>query len=1021
MASESSLTRKQVLKAYLTEADARADTNPLVVQQDTALILNGEQSANYNFFTHEKYYFRIESNHPVLEFYIDWDDGEDNDPQGNANYTLIKFDSPQFVGITSHIFTRAKFHYPKLRTKSVDGYLSKFYQASGDNAFYGIDVLQGEASLPNGRNSSYRIESDETGTDEDNRRIPIYAPTVKPPVGVLKTDKKQVFAGIDNDILIGADGARDGETLTLTGTDNVDGTCTSVKVRVTYITTGAEESGIDGVYLTNRGDVTVDDLTIAGTPPTITNVTYVLKMELLNNLDGGTTRTATKLAAQDKIILYSGDNANVVGEVSLGNPIVEADDPRTTVTLDATESFCRTPEQSITSYTIHDGNYLCLGSDASSVKGFTASVQTKYKSKSTTQVSDVLEVGNKNAYSYTDGIKKSSYTFRFNANLRDEDFRWLPAEVMAECQVIADDPHNLDGTDAKATYTHSFVEHWRNEAGDTETSFHSTNYSEDRAAVAGYTWPSDMQSSRLLCYNQSWIYSNGWVDLGNFHTQDTSGNLEERGPNGIGRHDTLDFARQSSDFSKYRNGVNGGTELDDTDSAANYMIIASDKPFSGIWWETHAESSGLADVVIPSSTTSAGKVSVRPMVFYSAPEASGANQWKPLKFKNNTKHPDYEDTTFYTRGSWSWQKPQDWASIDPGTIPDHYWPTGDFEGDKEAFSAHDRFYVADGQIDSDGDTDYTHYIPINTLSNVSAGNFDFGTGISTITVSGDPSSGQTLIVFTAAGTKITLTAGLATTTGNTTSPTFIVAAGNPVGTASNIATALNACTGFTASSTDDVVTLTRVYSVTGTAAESTQFFDIDNLWDGTNKKYALMVAFNANTSMSSRPANFNDLAVTRSYLIDGQQSQLITISDPMHVSLNSRAITQSITYSHNGKHQIVEDRLGRADIRRIGSSGGIVNFGGIDMAGTEDREKFTRYQNKSVPVYLDVTHEDSTISRFFGVITNMSRDHPTGKVKPKFGIKMQCSHMINLNADGEITSDGYISLGGGANNESRYI
>ena len=47
MASESSLTRKQVLKAYLTEADARADTNPLVVQQDTALILNGEQSANY--------------------------------------------------------------------------------------------------------------------------------------------------------------------------------------------------------------------------------------------------------------------------------------------------------------------------------------------------------------------------------------------------------------------------------------------------------------------------------------------------------------------------------------------------------------------------------------------------------------------------------------------------------------------------------------------------------------------------------------------------------------------------------------------------------------------------------------------------------------------------------------------------------------------------------------------------------------------------------------------------------------
>jgi len=42
----------------------------------------------------------------------------------------------------------------------------------------------------------------------------------------------------------------------------------------------------------------------------------------------------------------------------------------------------------------------------------------------------------------------------------------------------------------------------------------------------------------------------------------------------------------------------------------------------------------------------------------------------------------------------------------------------------------------------------------------------------------------------------------------------------------------------------------------------------------------------------------------------------------------------------------------------------------------------------------------------------MSQDHPTGKLKPKFGLQMQVSHIITLNSSGAITSDGYISLGG---------
>jgi len=149
-----------VLKVYKTEADAIADTNALRVTANTPYVINLQQAAGYNFFTHVKYYFRIEANEAVKEFYIDWDDGEDNDPKGNANYTLIKFDNPQFVGITSHIFTRDKVHYPKIRVMSAEGYLSKFYQPTGDTTFKGIDVMQGDTFIETGRNNTYRLESD---------------------------------------------------------------------------------------------------------------------------------------------------------------------------------------------------------------------------------------------------------------------------------------------------------------------------------------------------------------------------------------------------------------------------------------------------------------------------------------------------------------------------------------------------------------------------------------------------------------------------------------------------------------------------------------------------------------------------------------------------------------------------------------------------------------------------------------------------------------------------------------------
>ena len=116
---------------------------------------------------------------------------------------------------------------------------------------------------------------------------------------------------------------------------------------------------------------------------------------------------------------------------------------------------------------------------------------------------------------------------------------------------------------------------------------------------------------------------------------------------------------------------------------------------------------------------------------------------------------------------------------------------------------------------------------------------------------------------------------------------------------------------------------------------------------------------------------------------------------------------------------VVEDRLGKADIRKIGSQGGNVTFGGVDLQDTS-RKKFYEFQSKATPVYLDVTHRNGDISRFFGIITSMSEDHPTGNVLPKYSLDMSISHMITMDSCGNMLSDGYISLGGQID-EPKYI
>ena len=84
------------------------------------------------------------------------------------------------------------------------------------------------------------------------------------------------------------------------------------------------------------------------------------------------------------------------------------------------------------------------------------------------------------------------------------------------------------------------------------------------------------------------------------------------------------------------------------------------------------------------------------------------------------------------------------------------------------------------------------------------------------------------------------------------------------------------------------------------------------------------------------------------------------------------------------------------------------------------RSKILSYQKKGTPVFLDITHKDDTKTRFFGKITNMSEDNPTGKMTPKWAVQMAVAYCIEMSSTGVMTSE-KISLGGVVDDVAKYI
>ena len=192
-----------------------------------------------------------------------------------------------------------------------------------------------------------------------------------------------------------------------------------------------------------------------------------------------------------------------------------------------------------------------------------------------------------------------------------------------------------------------------------------------------------------------------------------------------------------------------------------------------------------------------------------------------------------------------------------------------------------------------------------------------------------------------------------------------------------------------------------------------------NISWGTDN-FGLLIGITVKTPTSDTDAH-EQIKLYNVWPVNDDHVELLTIEDPHHVSLNSIAIAQSISYVRQGKYMLVEDRLGKADVRRIGAAGGQIRFGGVDLGTDESgRNLIKSYQQNGTPVFLDITHKDSSKTRFFGKISRMSEDNPTGVMLQKYAVQMQVAYCIEMNSSGVMTSD-KISLGGIVNDVPKYI
>ena len=1009
----------QVIRVYDTEANAIAesssnDIDSATVNSDGGTIHN--RSSTVPYYTYNRYYYRIEANEPVSEFHIDWDDGEDNSPE-KRNVEVIKMEKPSFFAITEHIYTEAKDFWPLIRVKTPEGFISKWYtNNSTNNDFSALE----NKTLSAGNTGASIVQTEKDGKD----LIPHFIPATNPPVSVLKTDRKRIFAGIDNKMIDRVTTSQYPLLYAYTTSSAGLGTAALVKLTVQgRMERATREYTLHGDDVLTQ-DSDLNNSTTGGSPAGSESELATKAVPYGNFNNGSDAREVTNIQFKTGDgFTTSGDNSDLNGDYII---IYNGNQPYL-IYFDVSGSETTPPSVAVPGGgTFADTLRVRLDNSAPSGDQFSGGTTTQTNTGFATKLHDTIRTS---STSHTfDTVFTSSNPTDALVTITASTFGNQPDPTVSDTTHLKDGADTTDyvatqGT-SQATETDAAGKLLRAELlnvgkiADTEriyikvfdatratmTTFPDVD-ADDTVCVLSNGNPiidlNDNQFSFTVDGSESFTRESN-INVSSYFFDDDSlknttiqsqasvssnlGNISDEFHADLGkpstsltkRHLSYSFAAEGN-LQDSNNRFLDEHRLIRLQVANNHTIVNESGDISNRRsFVEHYDDDQYTTTTqfIPSSLQSRGFLS------YSNAQNEGATCWRQLNAVSRTNATMIGGAE--SAGESEYDLRFNLDSSDPKAMTEHpmNWlllcKTELF--DRVYFRLDNTYNIGDTAADIDLTAFYSNsggWKPLKIIDNTqrfkTSGSIEFVIPNDWESVTSDG-----ITRSDAYGTEELATGRW----------------GGPIDPASD-------------EGTDGVVD-----------GNPRTGHDPETLWDF--EAFSILIGINVNASSATAPAKVN---VKNIWPFSNSHSQLIKIIDPHHVSLNDIAIAQSVSFNRKARFTNLTDRFGKSEIRKLGANGGQVTFGSIDFGDTNaagNRKLMKEHQQNATPVFLDITHQSGEKTRFFGVITDMSEDHPVGSQYPKYGITMQISHIIELDSSDNLISE-KISIGGLVDGTSKYV
>jgi len=952
-----------VMTVHLTEYDAENDLLPIGVTGGATSglknILDVSSASTQGYFTHKKYYYRINSVQQCKKFYVDWDDGENNRRKEKANYSIKEYDVQQKYAVFPHTYTKHGPFFPKITLTNKDGFESKYYTPSfGDlSSLAQVQTItcvpdvsdslnQKYFILYNGFNKPYYIWFD---TDNSGSTVVVPEGYTSAEVTAVTTGMTAAQVAEQVQLKITSLGSFSAtlSAPTVTVTNATKGKCNFPQAgtsgfTMAVTTYGAKDdfSSIDAISPSTPretvGLVEIDSLASPRIPvlcpsnvPPI-GVLSIDRTQVYAGIDNDYLEGGSYLC----YLYLDGKDSYDAGVTSINGFTLRASHP-TANKIDNVIEIVWKDDKGI----IHKDtkSVASAGSIAGAIVGTAGSVYVKEILR--VKLLKVLEGDSSNTqrlFPY-ERVHILAYATGGSPTLPIGNVGSASKTI---CQVSLGNPllkENdtkyslvMDGSQSYTRNSNATIKNYnydvsKLEQGDTVSNISTPTYVSDLIDFTPQTSPSkkisytfDIESSDQVDRDLRFFNTERLIRL---QVQDTSED------NRMSNNDLLTFSEIEHDDSQSLANGFSSSYPDFINNKAALLYFESVR--NSVWVDLAARNRTNNTFVMGS--TGGGSYS-----FSSTTDVSGAADCFLLIVKEkpfNKIHFRMENALEWATGilgtdSHQMMGMQMWYSSNKASSIRNGWTPLSF------FDGTEIFKNRTGTAGPDSDVVDSFGRPLST-----SGSIIFDT------------------------------------------PTDWVKA-----------------TPITMRETDALSTLIGTVPNTGTSSA-----DPDDLWDFEG--YAVLIGFSPNTLPTLKNC-------VRVHTYNNSHSKAVKIIDPMHVSLNNFGITKSISYSRVGSHNIMTDKLGRAEIRKIGAKGGSISFGTHDLSESlgGEREILNRFQKSSTPVYLDIERKDSTSIRFYGVITNISEEFPTGGALNSLGITMNVENVIECASDGDWSE--ILSLGG---------